>query len=55
MGLPAAGAHPVSVIEGHSSAVGSWALHAGIPDRAGVALAVDGGMDTLILLMLLWI
>ncbi len=39
---------PVSIVEGHSSAVGSWALHAGSPDHAGVAAPpMAGGRDTL--------
>ena len=35
MALSIAGAPPASIVEGHSSAVGSWALHAGSLDRAG--------------------
>ena len=37
MVLPAAGAPAAPVVEGHSSAVGSWALHAGLPDHSGAA------------------
>jgi len=47
MGLQAAGAPPVSFVEGHSAAVGSWALHAGLPDHAGVAPAPKGCWDAL--------
>ena len=33
--LPSGDLPPAPVLEGHSPEVGSWALHAGIPDGAG--------------------